>query len=187
MNGIVGVFEITFDEFIKQMLQNDYKSLHIIDRESGITQIPEVSEDAYVLEVLSRSNMGQARSRCIITGDRKCTQFIMNYIAVYAGWIGNYVKNENIYFYSNSKDVNRFLEIVQVLERKPVERGGRDQGGVKREGLEMATKVRSHGNEGRQELIANKKVGQGGQEKGREGLKGIQRDVKGIKLEGNKG
>jgi len=77
--------------------------------------------------VISRSNKGQARLRHLMTPDRKCTEFIINYIAVYACWIGNYVKSENVHFYSNSKDINQFLSIVEVLERKPIEKSVKNE------------------------------------------------------------
>lgn len=46
---------------------------------------------------------------------------MINYIGVYASWVGKYVPQENIKIYSNSKEVDKIINIISVLEDRNVE------------------------------------------------------------------
>ena len=56
-----------------------------------------------------------AKAKHLVTPDRKCTEFMINYILLYVCEVENLIELENAIVESNSKDVNKVEGLKQVL------------------------------------------------------------------------
>lgn len=89
----------------------------IIDRETGIAGScsPKLEPGTYKFEIVSKNNKHMAKAKHLVTPDRKCTEFMINYILLYVCEVENLIELENAIVESNSKDVNKVEGLKQVL------------------------------------------------------------------------